>query len=105
MSVQVRSFLNARRNRAVGTIMGALDGRLRAEHRDEVRRAVQEAVNSYHDCVLDLLRSEQDVIRNDEVVALLERVEAQLSTARRPGSNEAADRVDDRPRGGARCPS
>lgn len=86
MSVPVRDFLKRRRDRAVGTILGYAEshvfGRLSREEQQELRRVVLDAMNSYHDTVLDLVKAE-DGVRNDEVVATLERLEAAFLAERR----------------------
>ena len=74
VSVPVRKFLTNRRNRAVGTILGyaetELKPQLSAQQWEGLRRVVLEATNSYHDVVLDLVKSE-DGVRNDHLVGLL----------------------------------
>lgn len=84
MSVQVREFLKNRRDRVLGTILGNAERqiwpKLTQPEREAFRNIVIDAVNSYHDSVLDLVKSD-DGARNDEVVALLERLEQRMRTA------------------------
>lgn len=84
VSVPVRNFLMNRRNRAVGSILGWAEAELRPQLSTEqwtsFRKVVLDATNSYHDVVLDLVKSE-DGLRNDHLVELLERVDRGLSAA------------------------
>ena len=87
MSVPVRDFLKHRRDRALGSIMGHLErevfDRLTPGQRDGARRVVVDALNSYHDSVLDLVKSEDtSSVRNEEVLRLFEILE--LRTRRLP---------------------
>lgn len=85
MSVPVRDFLKARRDRALGAILGAAERstwwrKLTDGEREALRRSVMDALNSYHDSVLDLVKSEDTTsVRNDELVALLERIDRNTS--------------------------
>lgn len=83
MSVQIKNFLKVRHDRALGTILGYAEreiyDRLEATERRDFRRAVIDALNSYHEAALDILRSE-DGLTNDEVVAVLERLERHMRT-------------------------
>lgn len=78
MSVQIRDFLKARRDRALGSVMGHAErnlfDRLSDQERKEFRGVVLDALNSYHDSVLDLWKSD-DSLRNDELIALMGRVD------------------------------
>lgn len=82
ISISMRKFLKARRDRTVGAILGFLEESLRESMTDEqwedTRQVVIGAVNSYHDTVLDLMRSDDDTLRNDHVVELMEKVEQHL---------------------------
>lgn len=82
MSVQVKDFLKARRDRALGSLMGHAErnlfDRMSDQERKEFRGVVLDALNSYHDSVLDLWKSD-DSLRNDELVALMLRVDRFLS--------------------------
>lgn len=84
MSVQIRDFLKARRDRAVGTILGYGEREvwpsLTWDEQRAFRAVVLDAINGYHDAVLDLVKSEGEV-RNEEIVELLERLERQMSLA------------------------
>ncbi len=86
VSFDVRKFLRSRRERAVGSILGYAEAEIRSKlTKDEwesLRRVVLDATNSYHDTVLDLVKSE-DVARNDHLIALLESVDASLRYQRR----------------------
>jgi hypothetical protein len=90
MSVPTQRYLKNRRDRALGTIMGAVErsdfwGDLTAEEQDSFRKSVIDALNSYHDSVLDLVKAE-DSTRNEETVKLLERLERAISRVEaRPG--------------------
>ena len=84
MSVPVRDFLKRRRDRAVGSILGYAEREifrdLSVEQREKLRSVVLDALNGYHDSVLDLVKAE-DGVRNDVVVEILERIEREV---RRP---------------------
>lgn len=82
MSVPVRNFLKARRDRALGSILGwaerELFPRLSAPERTAFRNVVLDSLNSYHDSALDLFKSDDGSVRNEEIFSLLERVERHL---------------------------
>jgi hypothetical protein len=82
MGVAIRDFLKARRDRALGTIMGFIEremwDRLNQAERAALRAQVISALDSYHDSVLDLVKSDAGV-RNEELLSLLERVDRHLS--------------------------
>ena len=87
MGVPVQDFLTNRRNRCVGSILGNAERAawfkdLSSQEREDLRKLVRDAVGSYHDSVLDLVRAEDGVMRNDEVVALLERIEQTIDQRR-----------------------
>lgn len=76
MSVPVRNFLRARRDRALGSILGVLEddlrGKVTKEEWEDIRGIVLDGVNGYHDAVLDLMKSEDDTsVRNDAIFDLL----------------------------------
>lgn len=81
MGVPVRDYLKARRDRALGAILGHFERTewwkaLSTQDREALRRVVIDALNSYHDSVLDLVKAEDgNVARNDEVISLLERLD------------------------------
>lgn len=84
MSVPVRDFLKARRDRALGGILGYAEREvfrhLDDQGRSALRRVVLEALNGYHDSVLDLVKAEDTTaVRNEEVLAALNRFERLLS--------------------------
>ena len=88
MSVPVRNFLKARRDRALGSILGVLEedlrGKITKAEWEDIRGIVLDGVNGYHDAVLDLMKSEDDTsVRNDEIFALLEQISTQLPRPRR----------------------
>lgn len=87
VSLDVRKFLKARRDRAVGSILGYAEAEIRPlldkTQWEALRRVVLEAANSYHDVVLDLVKSE-DVARNDHLIGLLERLDQNLTRQSRP---------------------
>lgn len=82
MSVPVRDFLKRRRDRAVGSILGYAEREifksLTQQQREQLRSVVLDALNGYHDSVLDLMKAE-DGVRNEHVVEVLERVDRHLS--------------------------
>ena len=84
MGVPIQDFLAKRRNRCIGSILGNAERdffkQLTPEQRDTFRQLVRDAVGSYHDSVLDLVGAEDGVARNDEVIGLLERIDAQTRT-------------------------
>lgn len=81
MSVSVKDFLKARRDRALGSLMGHTErnlfDRMTEQERKEFRGVVLDALNSYHDAVLDLWKSD-DTLRNDELIGILARVDRYL---------------------------
>ncbi len=81
MSVPVRDFLKRRRDRAVGSILGYAEREifkdLAPEQREKLRGVVLDALNGYHDSVLDLVKAE-DGVRNDVVIEILERIEREV---------------------------
>lgn len=83
MSVPIREFLKARKDRALGSILGHAErefyGSLSREQQQQFRQVTLDALNSYHDSVLDLVKSE-DGVRNEEVVALLRQMDRHLRT-------------------------
>lgn len=78
MAVQVRDFLKARRDRALGTILGYAERevwpQLSTEEQRAFRALIIEALNGYHDSVLDLVKSDSGDARNEEVMELLEQI-------------------------------
>lgn len=87
MGVPVRDYLKRRRDRAVGSILGYAEREifqdLSAAQRESLRRVVLDALNGYHDSVLDLVKAE-DGMRNDYVVEVLERLETEVKQLQRP---------------------
>lgn len=86
MSVPVREFLKNRRDRALGTILGNAEReiwpKLSQPERDGFRRVVLDALNGYHDAVLDLVKAE-DGTRNEAVIEILERIDRRTAGAER----------------------
>jgi len=82
VSVPIKDFLKARRDRALGSILGhaerELFDQLTLEQQKQLRQVTLDALNSYHDSVLDLVKSENGTVRNEEVLGLLERVDRHL---------------------------
>jgi hypothetical protein len=83
MSVAIRNFLKARRDRALGSILGYTEReifpKLTPAERTAFRNLVLDSLNSYHDSVLDLMKSDTDNVRNEELLALMERLDNHLS--------------------------
>lgn len=89
MSVPVRDFLKHRRDRALGMILGYLErevfAKLEGPQREAVRRVVLDAINGYHDSVLDLVKAEDATsVRNEEVLRVLNSVDRRLASKTRP---------------------
>lgn len=86
MGVPVRDFLKRRRDRAVGSILGFAEREifesLSTQQRERLRQTVLDALNGYHDSVLDLVKAE-DGVRNDVVIEILERVDRNLTQMQR----------------------
>jgi CHASE3 domain sensor protein len=82
VSVAIKNFLKARRDRCLGSILGYTEReifpRLTAQERLAFRNLVLDSLNSYHDSVLDLVKSDQGTVRNEELISMLERLEAHL---------------------------
>lgn len=82
MSIPVRNFLKARRDRALGAVMGHAEReifpKLTQAEQTAFRKVVLESLNSYHDSTLDLFKSDTGTVRNDELIALLTRIEERL---------------------------
>ena len=49
--------------------------KLTREEQESFRRAVLDAINGYHDTVLDLMKAEDGTVRNEEVIEMLQRIE------------------------------
>lgn len=83
MAVQVRDFLKARRDRALGTILGYAEREvwptLSVDQQRAFRALVIEALNGYHDAVLDLVKSDSGEVRNEEILTLLEDINRTVS--------------------------
>lgn len=74
MAVSIRDFLKARRDRALASILGYAErnvwGHLEQDAQRAMRSVVVDAINSYHDSVLDLVKADT-TIRNEEAVDVL----------------------------------
>lgn len=85
MSIETKGFLKARRDRALGSVLGYAEREiwplLTPGQRTSFRAVVIDSMNSYHDSVLDLVKSEVGSVRNEQVVNLLERLDAHLTSA------------------------
>lgn len=78
--IDAKKFLENRRRRALGSILGYAEREvyptLSKDQQLAFRDVVMSSLNSYHDTTLDLFKSEDfGTIRNEEVFALLERIE------------------------------
>lgn len=82
MSIPVKQFLKARRDRALGSILGYAERELfpvlTEEQKKHFRQVVLDSLNSYHDSALDLFKSDVDSLHNDALIDLLRRVDAKL---------------------------
>ena len=83
-SVPIRRFLEARRGRALGAILGFAEGaawnkELTEDEWQALRGSVINALNGYHDSVLDLLKAETGVVRNELSIEVLERLDGFLA--------------------------
>ncbi len=78
MSIPVKEFLKARRDRALGSILGYAERELfpvmSTDQQRKLRQLVLDALNSYHDSALDLFKSDTATLHNDEVVPLLNKI-------------------------------
>lgn len=83
MSVAVKDFLKARRDRALGSIMGYAEReiypKMSTAEKAAFRNLVLDSLNSYHDSVLDLVKSENGTVRNEELIQMLERLDSHLA--------------------------
>jgi len=82
MSIPVKQFLKARRDRALGSILGYAEReifpKLDQEQQRKFRQLVLDALNSYHDSALDLFKSDVGSLHNDELITLLKAVNERL---------------------------
>lgn len=85
MGVPIKNFLRKRKDRALATILNGVDElHLNEQQKRMMRTVVVDALNSYHDAVLDLMHSEDDqYTRNDVVLDALARMEALVHNAKR----------------------
>lgn len=90
MSVPVKNFLKARRDRALGSILGYAEReifpKLTPQERTAFRSIILDSLNSYHDSALDLFKSEVGTVHNEELISLLERVDAAVTHISRSGA-------------------
>lgn len=84
MSVPIKNFLKARRDRALGAVLGYAEReifpKLTPQEQVAFRKVVLESLNSYHDSTLDLFKSDVGTVYNEESVALLARLAAYLDS-------------------------
>lgn len=89
MAISARTFVKARRDRAIGAILGQLEtelqGKISPEEWAEVRAIVLDGMNGYHDSILDIMKSEDGGVRNEEIFALLTSINQQTRTTRARG--------------------
>lgn len=83
-TISTKDFLKARRDRALGSILGHMERtvwtKLSADERYAIRGVVIDALNLYHDSILDLLKSETpETERNQEVLRLLNELNDKVS--------------------------
>lgn len=83
--IDAKKFLENRRRRALGSILGYAEREiypaLSKDQQLAFREVVMGSLNSYHDTTLDLFKSEDyGSLRNEEVFALLERIEQRQIT-------------------------
>lgn len=87
VSVPIRDFLKARKDRALGSILGHAEREfydlLSREQQQHFRQITIDALNSYHDSVLDLVKSEDGTVRNEEVLGLLRQMDRHLKDLQR----------------------
>lgn len=81
-------YLKNRRDRLVGSLLGQVEPVVTSKITDQewagLRAKIIDAVNSYHDSVLDLVKVDDDVVHNDALIEVLERVDSALKQGRRP---------------------
>lgn len=81
-------YLKNRRDRLVGALLGQIEPVVASRVTDQewaaLRAKIIDAVNSYHDSVLDLVKVDDDVIHNDALIEVLERVDRSLKQRRPP---------------------
>jgi hypothetical protein len=86
VSIEAKNFLKARRDRALGSVLGYAEREifpsLTPEARRDFRSVVIDSLNSYHDSVLDLVKADNGSVRNERVIELLERLDAHLTSVR-----------------------
>jgi hypothetical protein len=86
VSIEAKNFLKARRDRALGSVLGYAEREifpmLSTEQRRDFRSVVIDSLNSYHDSVLDLVKADTGSVRNERVIELLERLDEHLTSAR-----------------------
>ena len=85
MSAVVVRVVTEQRKRCLASILGAAEssswwGRLSREEQVAFRQKVIDALGVFYDLVRDVLKSsEEDGLRNDHAVELLERIHTQMS--------------------------
>lgn len=90
---KVKRLVVERRKRVVATILGRVErewlkpGKIKRDEYEEFRTVVLEAINAWHDLVLDIIKvGDEDTMRNDHAVDLLEQVHrSQMALHNRTG--------------------
>lgn len=79
----VRRLAIAQRKRAVATVLGTVErewlasGKVTRPEYEAFRKVALQAIDVYHDFMLDVLKiSDEDITRNDHALELLERIHA-----------------------------
>lgn len=82
MAVSIQKYLKARRDRALGQILGHAEREfydlLSPAQKSAFRQSVLDAMVSYHDSVLDLVKSD-DAEHNEVLVEILTRIDQNTS--------------------------
>lgn len=85
MSGAVTRVVTEQRKRCLATILGAAEtspwwGRLSKDEQVAYRSRVIEALNVFYDLVRDVIKvTDEDVVRNEHVVDLIERIHSQVT--------------------------
>lgn len=91
MSVEVREYLRTSKDRVTGTIMGYMERQpywqtMSREQQLALRQCVLDALNVYHERMLDLMKSD-NATRNDEVIDMLRRLDSHMTQQQRRARN------------------
>ena len=83
MGVPVMDYLARRRNRCVGSVLGYAEReifpKIDKTTEQAFRQLVRDAVGSYHDSIVDLVKTD-DGTRNEEVIRLLEQLQTTVES-------------------------